>query len=270
MDWDYAQQQQQQQNFPLSFGHYLPGTSDDDSDQDDVSERDSMDLKQKQKDDFRRQQQNRAEQDKDDQQTLLVSKKKKWHLQESKSEKFRFTAFDKVSTGDPIVWHICKDKLNRSRLFEILFFQRDADNWKPRWETELQPLLPQVKDAREMYHLLHWINRDSLVFPCVLPLQRCHDLAIAFGITNNEVISQLRYLISKPYEVTSQFHSYFTIITREVGKFTTLELANEALEQYKQSLGKNSLLFHLEIKKRDDVNDLYDPYGLQLIRPFLD
>ncbi len=115
-----------------------------------------------------------------------------WHAEEDKAEKVQFQAFTKVDSSLPMIWYIRKDRLNRCPIFQALFFGRDP-NWIPQW-NEIQPILPFVSDAKEMYHLLHWINRDALVSPSVIPLTRCLELAKNYGIINNGIIPELEKL----------------------------------------------------------------------------
>ncbi len=178
---------------------------------------------------------------------MLFSKKNNqldiWQKEESKSEKLQFIAFNKSHTKDPMVWFLRKDKLNRSPMFQALFFGRES-TWIPEW-NDVQEYLPYVKDAREMYHLLHWINRDSLVFPCVLSLNRCYELATKYQITNNEVLHELETLRENKFELVLSYIGY------EASVLETFKSKEEALiaKQNKNYLNPNFSLF---VRERDD------------------
>jgi hypothetical protein len=135
-----------------------------------------------------------------------TKQKNTWHELEAEADKVNFIAFNKCKTGEPMTWFIRRDRLNRSPILEALFFQR-LKEYNPHWDN-LSAVLPEVRDAREMYHLLHWINRDQLVVPCVLSLNRCLQLANLYGITQNTIRQELQQMIEKRFEVVCVFHCF--------------------------------------------------------------
>ncbi len=129
-----------------------------------------------------------------------------WHKEEEKAEKIYICAFTKADTVEVMKWFIRKDRLDRCLILQALFFQREKDA-SLQW-NDMRSFLPNIVDAREMYHLVHWINRDALVFPCVLALNRCLELVNQYGITKNTVKEDLEKLIQKKFEVVSVFNHY--------------------------------------------------------------
>jgi hypothetical protein len=173
---------------------------------------------------------------------------KGWHEEEKNAEKVHFTAFKKVGTTIPLKWFIRKDRLDRCPLFQALFFNRSSDCvlvW-----NELPSVFPTVKDAREMYHLMNWINRDSLVLPSLLSLNRCLELADQYGITKNNVRQELNLMIQQKYEVVTLFTHSSGCVAQIEDRFSTHEQA----VQLRNDLTSKCVNPHfmVYIRERDD------------------
>ncbi len=160
--------------------------------------------------------------------------------EELKAEKFQFIAFENMITKKPMTWWIRKDRLNRSQIFETLFV-----NYDPVEIKELQ--LPDVQNAKELYHLLNWINRDSLVFPCVLSLNRCYELAKNYCPS---VVPQLETLLGNKFELILLYTGRGVCLSKRIGSFITQKDAEEAKTNELESCVNPH--FSLYIKERDD------------------
>jgi len=184
-----------------------------------------------------------------------------WHDAEASADKVYFMAFEKSTTEMPMKWFIRKDRLDRSPVFQLLFHERGID-WVPDWKHRCL-LVPLVRDANEMYHLVSWINRDSLVFPCMLSLRRCSELADAYGITNNGIREQLRSMLQNKFELISVFTHARGSVSRVHGQYATRQDAIRAMEMEQHNCRNPH--FASYIKERDD-DQAFEPYGSRLVR----
>lgn len=129
----------------------------------------------------------------------------KWHAEKKDTPKFYLLAKEKLNNPNDPSWFILKHCVHRSRVLELLFFNR-PEEWKLDLEktnqiTE-QRIVPFLDDIREVYHLLHWVNRDAFVLgPWVVSLNRLIELTNQWQIQNAEIVKKLTELAMKPFEL---------------------------------------------------------------------
>ncbi len=167
------------------------------------------------------------------------TQKDQWHQEEDASEKVYVSAFERD-------WWIRMDRLHNSPiLFRILFESKE----KPKPDIE-----SLFENSYEVYHVLHWINRNALGDPCPISLNRCVELAHFFKILY--ILPSLEALMNAKYQVESVFTSKWGCATHILAQYTT---EAEALAHVSKLPAPANPHFHFGVSRRDDSKP-YDTY----------